>query len=105
MIKIRVVIADDHSVLRSGLKLLLETQADMELIGEARSRLLGHSKELCSRTRIFGDWMLVSRRCNPVSVVFVGLLCLTAQSLLFECSKDFHFHRKFDVGADGETVG
>jgi two-component system response regulator NreC len=35
MRKIRVFIADDHAVLRSGLRLLMETQDDMEVVGEA----------------------------------------------------------------------
>ena len=33
--KIRVLIADDHAILRSGLKMLLNAQADMEVVGEA----------------------------------------------------------------------
>jgi two-component system, NarL family, response regulator NreC len=32
---IRVLIVDDHAVVRTGLKLLLETQEDMEAVGEA----------------------------------------------------------------------
>ena len=35
MKKIRVVLADDHVVLRSGLRLLLNAQADIEVVGEA----------------------------------------------------------------------
>ena len=35
MNKIRVLIADDHAVFRSGLKLLIHTQPDMMVIGEA----------------------------------------------------------------------
>ena len=35
MEKIRVLIADDHAVLRAGLRLLLAAQADMEVVGEA----------------------------------------------------------------------
>ena len=35
MPKIRVLIADDHAVLRSGLKVLLQTQAGIEVVGEA----------------------------------------------------------------------
>jgi len=35
MSKLRIVITDDHAVLRSGLKLLLESQSDMEVVGEA----------------------------------------------------------------------
>jgi two-component system, NarL family, response regulator NreC len=33
--KIRVLIADDHAILRSGLKLLVNAQADMEVVSEA----------------------------------------------------------------------
>ncbi len=34
---VRVVIVDDHAVLRSGLKLLLEREPDIEVVGEAGS--------------------------------------------------------------------
>jgi len=33
--KIRVLIADDHAILRSGLRMLINAQADMEVVGEA----------------------------------------------------------------------
>ncbi len=33
--KIRVMIADDHAILRSGLKMLVNAQADMEVVSEA----------------------------------------------------------------------
>ena len=45
MAKIRVLIADDHAVLRAGLNMLLNTQADMEVIGEA-----SNSDEAVSKT-------------------------------------------------------
>ena len=34
---IRVLIADDHAVLRSGLCMLLNAQTDMEVVGEAET--------------------------------------------------------------------
>jgi len=37
--KIRVMIADDHAILRSGLKLLVNAQSDMEVAGEASDGL------------------------------------------------------------------
>ena len=37
MSKTRVLLADDHAMLRSGLRLLINTQPDMEVIGEAAS--------------------------------------------------------------------
>jgi len=33
--RIRVLIADDHIIVRSGLRLLLETESDFEVVGEA----------------------------------------------------------------------
>jgi len=33
--KIRVLIADDHAVLRAGLRMLLNAQSDMQVVGEA----------------------------------------------------------------------
>jgi DNA-binding NarL/FixJ family response regulator len=35
--QIRIVLADDHDILRQGLKLLLETQPDLQVVGEART--------------------------------------------------------------------
>ncbi|HBV86058.1 response regulator [Desulfosporosinus sp.] len=46
--KIRLLLADDHAVLRSGLKMLLNSQKDMVVIGEAKSGLeaITQGKEL-----------------------------------------------------------
>ena len=35
MKKIRIVLADDHSVVRQGFRRILEAQSDMEIVGEA----------------------------------------------------------------------
>ena len=32
---IRVVVVDDHAIVRSGLRLLLSAEADIEVVGEA----------------------------------------------------------------------
>ncbi|MCE9603396.1 MAG: response regulator transcription factor [Planctomycetia bacterium] len=47
--KIRVVVADDHAVLRSGLRLLINTQADMEVVGEAGG--FGETQRICRELR------------------------------------------------------
>ena len=37
MSKIKLMLVDDHAVVRSGLRMLLEAQPDMEIVGEAES--------------------------------------------------------------------
>lgn len=48
MSRIRVLVADDHAVLRSGMKLLINSQPDMQVIGEAgnHDEALRRSREL-----------------------------------------------------------
>jgi DNA-binding NarL/FixJ family response regulator len=45
----RVLIADDHGIVRSGLRLLLERQADIEVIGEAADG--AEAREMAIRER------------------------------------------------------
>ena len=35
--RIRVLVADDHAVLRAGLRMLLDAQSDMAVVGEAEN--------------------------------------------------------------------
>jgi two-component system, NarL family, response regulator LiaR len=44
--KIRLLIADDHGVLREGLRKIFEGEADMELVGEARDGVEAVEKAL-----------------------------------------------------------
>lgn len=37
MSKIRVMVVDDHAVLRAGLRMLIDSQSDMQVVGEAAS--------------------------------------------------------------------
>ena len=37
MTMLRILLVDDHAVLRAGLKLLIDAQADMQVVGEAGS--------------------------------------------------------------------
>lgn len=37
MSKISLILADDHAVVRSGIRMLLEAQSDIEIVGEAES--------------------------------------------------------------------
>lgn len=42
--KIRILIADDHAIVREGLRALIDTEPDMELVGEASDGLQAVSK-------------------------------------------------------------
>lgn len=45
----KIVIADDHGIVRSGIRLLLETQPDLEVVGEAADGI--SARELIVRER------------------------------------------------------
>ena len=40
---IRLLVADDHPVVRDGLRAMLATQPDMELVGEAATGKIGRA--------------------------------------------------------------
>ncbi len=46
MAKIRILVADDHAIVRAGIRLILDSQTDMEVIGEAQD-----GKEAIARVR------------------------------------------------------
>jgi DNA-binding NarL/FixJ family response regulator len=46
MKKVRILLADDHAIVRQGLKLLVNVQPDMEVIGEA-----GDGAEACEKAQ------------------------------------------------------
>lgn len=48
MDKIKILLADDHAVLRAGIRALLEMQPDMQVVGEAGDgvQALAHTREL-----------------------------------------------------------
>ncbi len=54
-IKIRVLLVDDHTILRQGLKMLLNAQPDMEVVGEASD---GH-QAIAEANRLLPDVILM----------------------------------------------
>jgi DNA-binding NarL/FixJ family response regulator len=47
--KVKILIADDHGIVRSGLKLLLDRQADLEVVAEAEDGVEALEKVLTER--------------------------------------------------------
>jgi CheY-like chemotaxis protein len=54
--KIRIVLADDHAVLRAGLRALLNAEPDMEVVGEA-----ANGREAVERAVARAGWTRPSR--------------------------------------------
>ena len=68
MEKIRIILADDHPILRAGLKLLIENQPDMEIVGEVgdHSSVVDAVKKANPRVLTL-DWSMPGG--NPVRIL------------------------------------
>ncbi len=68
MEKIRIILADDHPILRAGLKLLIENQPDMEVVGEVGDHSLVLEAVKIANPRVLAlDWSMPGG--NPVRVL------------------------------------
>ncbi len=61
MTKIRVLLADDHGVLRAGLRALINAEPDMEVVGEA-----ANGREALEQARELGPDAIVMDISMPV---------------------------------------
>ncbi|MCF6178251.1 MAG: response regulator transcription factor [Geopsychrobacter sp.] len=105
MNKIKVALADDHALMREGLTLLLQGQADMEVIGEASNGV---------------EALETARRCRPdVMLLDIGMprmngletLALIRKSvpgtrlvILSRYEKEAYVHQALKAGALGYVV-
>src|SRR3970282_30887 len=100
--RIRVLIADDHTIVRSGVRLLLEGQTDMEVVGEAltgdcaveMSKALHPDVVLMDISMPGLDGMEATRRIKQKSPL-IGILVLTMHR------SDEHFFAMLHAGASG----
>jgi two-component system response regulator NreC len=103
--KIRVLIADDHTIVRSGVRLLLEGESDMEVVGEALSgdaavemaETLQPDVILMDITMPGLDGMEATRRIKEKSP-HIGVLVLTMHR------SDEHFFAMLKAGASGYVL-
>ena len=63
MSKIRLMVVDDHEIVRSGLKVILEPEADLEVVGEASSA----EEAIQSVPRLEPDVILMDVRMEAMS--------------------------------------
>jgi two-component system response regulator NreC len=103
--RIRVLIADDHTIVRSGVRLLLEAQTDMEVVGEAltgdaaveMANTLQPDVVLMDISMPGLDGMQATRRIKEKSPL-IGILVLTMHR------SDEHFFAMLQAGASGYVL-
>lgn len=100
---IRVVIADDHTLVRAGLRRLLEEQHDIEVVAEARTgrealdRVETHAPDVCILDLAMPD-------LNGFEVL-TRLADSEVAKLVLSMHEDVEFVRRvFSMGADGYLV-
>src|SRR5262245_9016979 len=100
--RIRLCLLEDHLIVRSGLRLLLESQADIEIVGEAVNR--DEAMKIALERR--PDMFLVDIHLNgEIAVDFLRELLMTAPGshaiLLTGITDDDQIQRGILAGATG----
>ena len=64
MPKITLLMVDDHEIVRAGLRMLLQAQPDMQIVGEAEDgrAAIAKAKELAAQRRADGHFTAGHRR-------------------------------------------
>lgn len=105
MTKLRVFVADDHAVLRDGLKALVNAQPDMTVVGEADNGLTTQerAKELLPDVLLMDISM---PECNGVEATkLIRQECPTIKVLILTAYKDRgYLDRVLKVGASGYVL-
>ena len=72
MNSLRVLVVDDHEVVRKGLRALLETQRGWEVCGEATNGREAVEKKQTSAVRLVARWPpALSRGTEPIDAVLI----------------------------------
>ncbi len=100
--KIRVLIVDDHAVVRAGIRLLLESQSDMKVVGEAQDG----RESLTQAEKLKPDVILMDITMPDMGGVeatqAIKETCPQVQILTLTMHEDTaHFFRMLQAGASG----
>ncbi len=105
MSRIRVLIADDHAVLRAGLRMLIDAQSDMTVVGEAAD-----GPETVSRARSLGSDVVLLDLSMPgppatVTIERLARLAPSPRILVLTMHDSIALAtRMLRLGADGYVV-
>jgi len=101
-VKIRVLLADDHAVVRDGLKVLLQQSADINVVGEADD-----GREAVRLAQQLGPDVVIMdiamRDLNGIEAArLVREKCPATRVVMLSMhSNSEHVHRAFEAGATG----
>lgn len=102
MIKIRLILADDHILVRSGLRMLLEAQPDMEIVAEVENGLQAVKQALALQPDIvLMDVMMPEMNGIEATRKIKELLPQTAVVALTMYEDEQYFYEMLRAGASG----
>lgn len=103
--KIRIVIADDHEIVRKGVRKVLDEQPDMEVVGEAADGLdaVDKVRSLLPDVALIDIGMPLRSGLEAVRLIKEAGL-ETRMVILSLHKKDAYVHQAFQCGAIGYLV-
>ena len=105
MAAIQVLIVDDHAVLRAGLRMLLDAETDIEVIGEAQNGAMAIEmvEDLTPDVVVLDISMPGLSGSDAISVILKG--CPTTKVLILTMHSDVIYMRQmFQRGAKGYVL-
>ena len=105
MSKVRVLIADDHSVVRAGLRMLIASQPDMEVVGEAGDGAEAIAKASSTRPDVVVLDLSMPKSRSTQTIERIVRLENQPRVLILTMHDDpAYFRSAFDAGASGYVV-
>ncbi len=105
MKKIRVLIVDDHAVVRAGIRLLLDSQPDMKVVGEAQDGREGLAQVQTLKTDVILMDITMPDMGGVEATQAIKKICPQVQILALTMHEDAaYFFRMLQAGASGYVV-
>lgn len=103
--KIRILVVDDHAVVRSGLKHILEAESDIEVVAEAKDARWAVFETRAHRPDVVLMDVVMPGKSGIEAIPDVLNDCPTAKVLILSMQDDPHYVREaFAAGASGYVL-
>jgi two-component system response regulator NreC len=104
-VSIRVVLVDDHAILRSGLRRVLETEPDIEVVGEAENADRAVFEALSNKPDVVVMDVVMPGKSGIEGMPAVLQAVPEAKVLVLSMQDDPHYVREaFEAGASGYVL-